>query len=236
MSTVDLDGLKKEAGQAAAAEVRSGMRLGLGTGSTVAHFLTALAKRIQSGEVQDVVGVPTSVRTEEAARAQGIPLGRLEELAPLDLTVDGADEVSPELDLIKGLGGALLREKMIAQATTRFLIIADEGKSVERLGQRSPVPVEVIPFEWRSHLPFLAALGAVPILRRGDDGEPYVTDNGNLIIDCRFEGGIADPGDLETQLARRAGVVETGLFLGLAATAILATSAGIVTHHRQDRS
>jgi len=134
----------------------------------------------------------------------------------LDLTVDGADEVDPALDLIKGLGGALLREKMVAQATRQFVIIVDEGKLVPRLGTRSPLPVEVVPFAWRSHLPFLESLGAHVERKVRPDGEPYLTDNGNLIVHCRFPAGIGDPAELEAALASRAGIVETGLFLGLA--------------------
>jgi len=234
VATVDLEHLKRDAGIAAAEKVRAGMRLGLGTGSTVAHFLEALAKRIRNGEVDDIVGVPTSIRTQEASQRLGIPLGTLEDLAPLDLTVDGADEVDPNFNLIKGLGGALLREKMIAQASRSLLIIADDGKLVDRLGTRSPLPVEVVPFEWRCHLPVLRELGADPVLRSGGHGQPYVTDNGNLILDCTFIDGIEDPHQLEGLLSRRAGVVETGLFLGLATGTILAGAEGITRNYREE--
>ena len=191
------------------------MTLGLGTGSTVEHFLAALGRRCRSGELPGVRGVPTSVRTEREASSQGIPLITLEEAGSLDLTVDGADEVDPELDLIKGLGGALLREKMVAQATRRLVIIVDEGKLVHRLGTRGPLPVEVVPFAWRSHLPHLASLGARAALKTRPDGEPYLTDNGNVVLHCHFPNGIDDPEALERMLASRAGIVETGLFLGL---------------------
>ena len=221
------DDLKRAAGRAAAERVRSGMRLGLGTGSTVAYFLDALAALLSSGDLTDVVGVPTSERTDEAATRLGIPLGTLSKLGSLDLTVDGADEVSPSLDLIKGLGGALLREKMVAQASERLLIIADEGKTVETLVTLSPLPVEVVRFEYESQLPWLDERGCEAEIRRRDDGSPYITDNGNLIVDCRFPGGIEDPVALDQALAGRSGVVESGLFLGMATEALIAASGGV---------
>lgn len=221
------DELKSMAGVEAARSVSSGMRLGLGTGSTVAHFLVALARRIAAGELTDVVGVPTSVRTEKEARALGVPLTRLEEAGTLDLTVDGADEIDPSLDLVKGLGGALLREKMVAQASRRMIVIAGEDKLVVRLGERAPLPVEVTPFGFPCHLEWLRGLGAEPEVRADRDGRPCRTDNGNVVIDCRFPGGIEDAPGLERRLARRAGVVESGLFLGLASDAVVAGAAGV---------
>ena len=219
--------MKSEAGREAAAGVTSGMRLGLGTGSTVAHFLEHLGARLSQGELTGIAGVPTSIRTGQAAGVLGIPLGALSELAPLDLTVDGADEVDPALNLIKGLGGALLREKMVVQASRRFVAIVDDTKLVDRLGERSPVPVEVVPFEFESHMAWFAAQGAEPRLRVGAGGEAYRTDNGNVIIDCRFDGGIPSPGALERRLEHRAGVVESGLFLGMAEEAIVAGADGV---------
>ncbi len=192
------------------------MKVGLGTGSTVAFFLEALGERCRGGALPGIVGVPTSLWTQARARELGIPLATLHDIGDLDLTVDGADEVDPRLDLIKGLGGALLREKMVAQATKRMIIIIDEEKLVERLGTRSPLPLEVVPFSWESHLPFLGSLGAEPLIRRTPQGDLYSTDNGNYLLDCRFPKGILDPPGLRDALAHRAGVVESGLFLGFA--------------------
>jgi ribose 5-phosphate isomerase A len=207
---------KAATGRRAAEAVDSGMVLGLGSGSTVFFFLQALGRRLREGSVSRIVGVPTSRETEERARQMGIPLITLVDAGTVDLTVDGADEVDPALDLIKGMGGALLREKMVAQASRRFVIIVDDQKLVPRLGVRSPLPVEVAPFGWDSHLDFLRGLGADPALRTLPGGEPLFTDNGNHILDCIFPDGIPDPGELSRVLSQRAGVVEDGLFLGMA--------------------
>lgn len=221
------DALKRAAAREALARVRDGMRLGLGTGSTVAHFIDLLGDRIKAGELVGITGVATSVQTTDRAHAVGIPIGALHELAPLDLTVDGADEVDPSLDLIKGLGGALLREKMVAMESRALVIIADRGKRVERLGTLAPLPVEVVSFAWPIHVPFLESLGARPVLRAHTDGTPKPTDNGNYVIDCWFEGGLPDPALLERRLRARVGVVETGLFLGMATEAVIASPAGV---------
>ena len=221
------EGFKRAAAVKAVEQVESGMRLGLGTGSTVAHFLDVLAARIGAGTVTGLVAVPTSVRTEERARELGIPLAELDETAPLDLTVDGADEVGPGLDLIKGLGGALLREKMVAQASSRLVIMVDDSKEVQRLGARAPLPVEVVRFGWRAQLTFLRQIGCEPTLRSGEDGAPFVTDNGNHMVDCRFAGGMEDPEAVEDVLRRRAGVVENGLFLGMATAVVVAGAGGV---------
>jgi ribose 5-phosphate isomerase A len=157
----------------------------------------------------------------------GIPLTTLEKANPIDLTVDGADEVAPNLDLIKGLGGALLREKMVAQASLQFLIVVDEGKLVQRLGTRSPLPVEVLPFGWRSHVPFLQEFGAQAKLRADSSGRPFETDNGNFVLDCRFQGGIADPAALDTALCERAGILESGLFLGMTTKVLVGGEGGV---------
>jgi len=208
------------------------MALGLGTGSTVQYFLEAVAERLSSGALDSIKGVPTSVRTQQACQDLDIPLTTLSAHPRLDVAVDGADEVDPQLRLIKGLGGALLREKMVAQASQRFVIIADDSKCVDRLGTRSPLPVEVVTFEWRAHLGFLGDLGAEPTMRKDPSGEPYVTDNGNYILDCRFASGIEDPAALDLALLGRAGIVDHGLFLGLASQAHIATPLGVQVQDR----
>lgn len=228
----DSEQLKRKAAARAVEAVESGMRLGLGTGSTVAHFLDLLGERLSEGSLTDIVGVPTSVQTTDRAHARGIRLGELQDLAPLDLTVDGADEIDPSLDLVKGLGGALLREKMVAEASRRLVIIADGSKLVRRLGEKAPLPVEVVSFAWRTHLPFLEELGAVPVLRTHDNETPVTTDNGNYILDCRFEGGIPDPEELDDALRRRTGIVASGLFMGLASRALVAAEGGVRTFDR----
>lgn len=220
------------AADAALAQVRSGMVLGLGTGSTVAHLLDLLEAAISSRTLRDIVAVPTSLQTERRALAIGIPLIGLADREHIDLTIDGADEISPSLDLIKGGGGALLREKMVAQASERVVIIADAAKRVDRLGTTFALPIEVVRWGWEAHAHFLRDWGADVSLRMGKDGAPFTTDNGQLILDCRFGKGIENPAALEDALARRAGVVETGLFLGLADEAIVATARGVETTRR----
>ena len=228
----DAESLKRLAAAEAVAQVESGMVLGLGTGSTVAHFLELLGQKLDQGELRDVVGVPSSIRTGREARQAGIPLTSLAEHPRLDLTVDGADEVTPSLDLIKGMGGALLREKMVAQASARLLIIADADKAVERLGTRSALPVEVVDWGWSGHVAVLEAHGATVSVRRFEDGPPFKSDNGNLILDCRFPQGIPDPEALHATLKARAGVVETGLFLGMADEVILSGAQGVTRLRR----
>jgi len=171
--------------------------------------------------------VPTSDDTAARCRSLGIPLATLDERPHLDLAVDGADEIGPGLDLIKGLGGALLREKLVALAAERFVVIADESKSVKRLGTRAPVPVEVIPFGWSTHRAFFEELGSDPVLRRRENGEPFLTDGGHMIVDCRFAGGIPDPLAIARTLDRRVGIVEHGLFLSIADTAVIAGETGV---------
>lgn len=228
----EAEALKREAAREALTRVRSGMRLGLGTGSTMRHFVDLLGEALAQGRLHDIVGVPTSERTRSQAERLEVALGPLHEIQPLDLAIDGADEVDPELELVKGLGGALLREKMVVQAARRFLVIADESKSVPRLGTRAPLPLEVVPFAWEAHLEPLRALQLDPVLRVGEDDRPYHTDNGNLILDLHAAGGFADPWELESALRARAGVVETGFFLGMAAEVIFAGSEGIRTEER----
>ncbi len=201
------------------------MALGLGTGSTAAFVVEAVGRRLREGTLREVVGVPTSERTAELARRASIPLTTLHEQPALDLALDGADEVAPDLSLIKGRGGALLREKIVEAAARRFVVVVDESKLVDQLG-KGPLPVEVIPFGWRTVVPHLESLGATVDLRRGADGQPFITDEGNYILDCRFPG-IPDPADLDRRIRSRAGIVETGLFVGLASEVIVAGADGI---------
>jgi ribose 5-phosphate isomerase A len=218
---------KERAAQAALQFVQSGMVVGLGTGSTADFFITALADAIKSGQLRDIKGVPTSKQSERRALGVGIPLANLAQCPVCDLTVDGADEVAPNLNLIKGLGGALLREKIVAQNSKKLIIIADQGKVVKQLGEKSPLPVEVAQFGYETQEHFLRSLGADPKLRIGPGGMVFVTDNGNCIYDCHFESGIAGPADLESALKRRAGIVESGLFLGLASIALIGSDSAV---------
>jgi ribose 5-phosphate isomerase A len=197
--------------------VRDGMLLGLGSGVTAGAAVREIGRRLAAGRLSGVAGIPTSDATRDLAREVGVPLTDLSADSPIDLTIDGADEVSPTGDLIKGLGGALLREKIVAVHSRRLIIVVDQAKLVRRLGERAPLPVVVVPFGWSTHLGFLRQLGADPALRTRHGSEvPFVTDDGHYILDARFPGGIEDPPELADVLARRTGVVETGLFLGMA--------------------
>jgi len=205
--------LKKAAAEWAATLVEDGMVVGLGTGSTASLILEPLAARIRQG--LRIVGIPTSARTAEQARGLGIPLSTLADHARVDLTIDGADEVEiGTLNVIKGRGGALLREKIVASASARLGIRSDESKLVDRLG-RGAVPVEVVPFEWQSTARRIESLGASPALRLRPDGGAFVTEGGHYILDCAF-GPISSAGSLDRELNGIVGVVEHGLFLGLA--------------------
>jgi ribose 5-phosphate isomerase A len=224
--TVDRDTRKREAAMAAVTMVEDGMVVGLGSGSTAAFAIDGLIERVRGG--LRIVGVPTSERSATQARDGGIELTDFAHHTRLDLTIDGADEIARgSLDLIKGLGGALLREKIVAAASERLVIIADEPKLVSRLGGSAPVPVEIVAFGRETTAARLANLGANPVLRTAQDGTPLRTDGGNLILDCRF-GSIADPGQLERDLSTVIGVIEIGLFIGLATTALVATPSGIL--------
>lgn len=227
--------LKVQAAERAVELVEDGMKLGLGTGSTALRVLEAIAARRAAGELGNVVGVPTSRDTERYARGMGIPLSTLDEETHLDLTLDGADEVDPDLDLIKGLGGALLWEKIVAAASDRLVIVVDDSKLVERLGLRVPLPVEVVPYGWRTLLDPVRAMGADAQLRENEDGAPFVTDGGHYILDVEFPGGIQDPEKVDAGLRARPGVVETGLFLGMAGTVVVGAPAGPRTLVRGDR-
>ena len=201
------------------------MVVGLGTGSTAAHVVEGLAARVAGG--LRVVGIPTSERTAAQARRLGIPIATFAEHQRLDLTIDGADEVQlGTLDLIKGLGGALLREKIVAAASDRLVIVVDQEKLVEQLGEHTPIPVEVTQFGWQATAVALAKLGCVPERRCMAGEQPYVTDGGNFIMDCRF-GPLADPGITEQQLAMTVGTVESGLFVGRTSVVVVATMTGV---------
>jgi len=218
------DDLKRRAAEQGVQRIESGMIVGLGSGSTATLAIEALGRKLARGELRDIVGVPTSIRTKALAEALGIPLTTLDDRQHLDLTIDGADEADPRGDLIKGGGGALLWEKIVAVASRRYVIVVDETKVVRVLGERVPLPVEVVPFGWRTHLDAIVALGATPSLRLGGGGAPFVTDAGNYLIDCRFPNGMADPRQVDRVLRDRPGVVETGLFLGMAPEVIVGRS------------
>lgn len=216
---------KRRAAEAALKYVKPGMVLGLGTGSTARHFLEGVARLAHEGV--DLRGVPTSFATAEAAKQLGIPLTSLEEHPRLDLCVDGADEVDPKLNLIKGLGGALFREKIVAAASKRFVVIVDESKLVPRLGTRAPVPVEVHPFGWRTAAKALEDLGAKAELRRRG-GQAYRTDNENHILDARF-GPMKSPAKVAAAIDAIPGVIGHGLFLGMADVVLAGTPKGVRT-------
>jgi ribose 5-phosphate isomerase A len=223
--TLNRDELKRAAALRAIEEVEDGMVIGLGTGSTAAFVVEGLARRVAAG--LRVVGIPTSERTAAQARRLGIPIATFAEYQRLDLTIDGADEVQlGSLDLIKGLGGALLHEKIVAAASERLAIVVDQEKLVEQLGEHTPVPVEVTQFGWQATAAALATLGCVPGRRYGAGEQPFVTDSGNFILDCRF-GPIADPGKLEQNIAMTVGTVESGLFVGRSSMVFVASTTGV---------
>jgi ribose 5-phosphate isomerase A len=209
------------------------MVIGLGTGSTAAFFLQALGAAIQSQHIQQIRGVPTSKAAEQLAHSVGIPLLSLSDYPHPDLTIDGADDVDPQLNVIKGLGGALLREKIVAQNSKRLLIIVDESKLVPRLGSKSPLPVEVTPFAHEISAAYLASLGAAPALRRTPRGDIFITDNANYIYDCKFPSGIADPAQLQLALRSRAGIIESGLFMNMVEAVIVGSDNGTRTITRK---
>ena len=208
------------------------MVLGLGTGSTAKFFIEAVGAAVRAGKLRDVRTVPTSVLSEKLARDAGLPVVTFAQITKIDLTIDGADEIAPDLTLIKGMGGALLREKIVAQNSARMIIIADASKLVTKLGTRSPLPVEVTPFAVEASERFLRGLGCTPTLCRQDNGQPFVTDNGNYIFHCKF-AEIPDPKGLNLKLSTRAGIVESGLFIGLAQSAIIADNQAVWTIARQ---
>jgi ribose 5-phosphate isomerase A len=225
---MDLEAKKRQAAAVAVEWVKPGMKLGLGTGSTAKHFVELLAERVHKG--LNVVGVPTSEVTRALAEKLSVPLTTLDETPELDMTVDGADEIGPDLSLIKGGGGALLREKIVAAASSRMVVIADESKWVPVLGA-FPLPIEVMPFglaATKRAVEAACAAAGCPgpsAVRQGKDGHAFVTDGGHWILDARLER-IADPAGLAVRLSRIPGVVEHGLFIGMAQAAILAGPAG----------
>lgn len=222
------DQWKKSAAEAAAQLVEDGMVVGLGSGSTAALFVSALARRIAHDRLR-IVGVPTSLHTEQQARNLNIPLATLAEQPSIDLTIDGADEVLPgSLFLIKGHGGALLREKIVASCSRRMAIVADETKIVERLGSLVSVPVEIVPFAWEATQRKLESLGAKPSLRTNSEAKPYLTDGGHYIMNCAF-GPMERPREIADHLDHLVGVIEHGLFLQFATEAIIAGPAGLKT-------
>ena len=228
------DALKRAAAEKAVELIEDGMILGLGTGSTARHVLQVIAERRSRGELQRIIGVPTSRATNDLALELGIPVSTLDDNPQLDLAIDGADEVDPDMNLIKGLGGALLWEKIVANAAERLVIVVDENKMVEVLCERAPVPVEVVKFAWTTHLGFIEELGGSAKRREAENGEPFITDSGNYIIDCSFEDGLSDAWQLEMELQQRPGVVESGLFLDMAESVIVAAAGGINVLARGD--
>ena len=219
------DELKRAAALRAIEEVEDGMVLGLGTGSTAAFVVEGLARRVKAG--LHIVGIPSSERTAAQARELGIPVATFAEYQVLDMTIDGADEVElGTLNLIKGLGGALLREKIVAAASRRLVIVVDQEKLVDRLGQHTPVPVEVTPFGWQATAAALTALGCAPERRYAAGEQPFLTDEGHFILDCRF-GPIADPSALEQRIAMTVGTVESGLFIGRSPMVVVASPSGV---------
>jgi ribose 5-phosphate isomerase A len=226
MSSSEQSQWKKAAGEAAAKLVENGMVLGLGTGSTAEYFLSALAKRI-ANEGLKITGIPTSEQTAVCARREGIPLSSFAEHLELDFSVDGADEVKlGTLDLIKGQGGALLREKVVAAASKRMVVVADETKLVRELGSLVSVPVEVVQFGWQATEKSLEKIGGRPSLRVGPDKTPFITDGGNYVMDCAF-GPISEPNKIARELDHLVGVVEHGLFLGFALEAVIGSREGV---------
>ncbi len=226
--------LKEQAARVALQYLHSGMLIGLGSGSTTNIFTDLLGEQLRIGALKDIRAVPASVSTAVRASKLGIPLVTLSQAityrsdAPLDLVVDGADEVDPQLDLIKGLGKALLWEKIIVVHSRQFVVIVDQSKLVSRLGEKGPLPVEILPFEAQAHIHWLSSLGCRAELWLEGDGSPVMTDNGNYLALCYFEGGIPDVEHLSRNLAERPGIIESGLFLGLASRVVVASAGEIV--------
>ena len=223
--------LKEQAGIAACDFVKDGMKLGLGTGSTVRYTVLELGRRMKQ-EGLEIVGVPTSESTRELAENLDIPLIPLAEAGMLDLVIDGADEFDPDYNLIKGGGGALTREKIVAQSSNGMVVVADDSKQVETLGSFD-LPIEVLPFEWKRTVDRVAEICSGPVVRRGGD-KPFISDNGGYILDCSFGSTITNPSELESALLDIAGVVEVGLFVGICDAVVMASNTGVLTLLKQD--
>ena len=216
---------KRAAAEGAVALVRSGSVVGLGSGSTAALAIEEIGRRIGAGTLTGILGVPTSSAAHRLALECGIPLADIESRPVIDITIDGADEIDPLQRVLKGAGGALLREKIVASRSDRWVIIGDSSKIVDRIGSRYPVPVEVVRFGWTAHAEALREMGAVAVLRPGKGESPYITDEGHYIIDARFPHGLDDPEDVARTMRNRPGVVETGLFLGFHPEVIIGRAA-----------
>ena len=224
------DELKRQAAVYAVRFVEPGMTVGLGTGSTAIHAIREIARLHAAGKLQGIRTVSTSSDSTNAAREAGLPAGDAAGFEAIDVTIDGADEVDPQLNLIKGGGGALLHEKIVAQSTRREIIVVDESKLSARLGTKHVLPVEVFPFQCEAQRAFLEALGGRPSLRTGAQGDPFITDEGNVIYDCQF-GPLENPEELAAELDARTGVACHGLFLGLTSDLIIAGADGL--RHRK---
>jgi ribose 5-phosphate isomerase A len=222
------DRYKQQAAEQAVDLIQSGMTVGLGTGETATYAIRRIGLLLRAGKLEDIVGVPTSLETAAEAVRLGIPLLEDSRALPADITIDGADEIDPQLNLIKGRGGALLREKIVAQTSRRVVIVADDSKLSQSLGTRAALPIEVVPFGSRYQTEYLKQFipQAQISFRMGPDGSPVRTDQGNFILDC-FTGPIEDPAELATRIQARAGVVAHGLFLKLATDLIVAGPTGI---------
>ena len=225
-----IEALKKKAGDFAASFVKSQMIVGLGEGSTAVYATRKIGETYQSGEITDIQCIPCSKNVETIAKSLGLPVSTLDEYPEIDITIDGADEVDPDLQLIKGGGGALLREKIVATASKREIIIVDPRKLSDFLGEKWAVPIEIIPFSVRPVLNALQELGGRPEIRTNQENQNFITDENNYIVDCNF-GLIKDPGKLSRQLKSIPGIVEHGLFIDLATDLVIASPDGI--EHRQ---
>ena len=231
----DIAEFKQEAARHAVGFLKSGMIVGLGHGSTAVFALRYISQLLKDGRLKNILGIPCSYQVEREAQHLGIPLTTLEEHPVIEVTIDGADEVDPNLNVIKGAGGALLREKIVAQASLREIIVVDESKLSPALGTQRPVPLEVAPFGWETQVSYLESIGGSALLRQGDDGTSFKTDQGNLILDCTF-GPIDRPAQLAANLSERAGIIEHGLFLGLVRDVIVGGRGGIRHLKRGERN